>query len=113
MDSNEIEKSKVFVTVKLVEYVPNSIASNTITRKTTGIINVSAFDSGMEMAENISPFDTFIQIIEGSSEIRIDGILNVLTNGQCIIIPAHSRNTIKATARLKMISTTIKSGYED
>jgi quercetin dioxygenase-like cupin family protein len=64
------------------------------------------------LAEKISPFDNFIQIIEGSAEIVIDGTPNVLQTGSAIIIPAHSSNYIKANERFKMISTIIKSGYE-
>jgi hypothetical protein len=36
----------------------------------------------------------------------------LLDTGQSIIIPAHTRNIIKANERFKMISTIIKSGYE-
>ena len=76
--------------------------------------NVTAvsFDSGENLTEKISPFDTFIQIIEGRAEILIDDNSQTLETGQSIIIPAHSRNTIKANERFKMISTIIKSGYE-
>jgi len=37
----------------------------------------------------------------------------LLETGQSIIIPAHSRNSIKANVRFKMLSTIIKSGYEE
>ena len=59
-----------------------------------------------------SPFDTFIQVIDGKAEIIIYAKSNMLNTGQAIIIPAHAQNTIKANARFKMISTVIKSGYE-
>ena len=52
-------------------------------------------------------------MIDGKAEIVIDGVSNLLDTGQSIIIPAHSRNTIKANIRFKMLSTIIKSGYED
>ena len=70
-------------------------------------------DSGEALTEKISPFDTFIQVIDGSAEIVIDDNSNLLKTGEAIIIPAHSPNTIKANVRFKMISTIIKSGYED
>lgn len=65
------------------------------------------------MAVKISPFDTFIQIIEGKAEIIIDDKTTILKTGEAIIIPAHSKNTIIANERFKMLSTVIKSGYED
>lgn len=65
------------------------------------------------MTLKTSPFDTFIQVIDGKAEIIIDNKSNILETGQSIIVPAHSHNTIKANVRFKMISTIIKSGYEE
>ena len=108
----EIEKSKIHILIEIIEYVPNSVVSKTIIRKTTGNINIVAIDIGEALAEKISPFDTFIQIIEGTAEIIIDNQPNILQTGQGIIIPAHTSNIVKANGRFKMISTVIKSGYE-
>lgn len=112
MNTAEIEKSKSHILIEIIEYVPNSVVSKTIIRKTTGNISVVAIDTGEALAEKISPFDSFIQIIEGMAEIVIDGKSNLLHTGQAIIIPAHSPNVVKANERFKMISTVIKSGYE-
>jgi quercetin dioxygenase-like cupin family protein len=108
----EHEKAKTFIIVEIIEYIPNSVVIKTIIKKTTGNVSVVSFDSGEVLTEKISPFDTFIQVIDGKAEIVINGISNLLDTGSAIIIPAHSRNTIKANERFKMISTVIKSGYE-
>ena len=112
MQTTEIEKSKSHILIEIIEYVPNSVVTKTIIRKTTGDISVVAIDTGETLAEKISPFDTFLQIIEGRAEVVIDEKSNVLQTGQAIIIPAHTSNTVKANERFKMISTIIKSGYE-
>lgn len=112
MENPEIEKSKVFIIVEILEYIPKSVVIKTIIRKTTGNVSAVSFDSGEALSEKISPFDTFIQIIDGRAEVLIDGNSSLLQTGQSIIIPAHSRNTIKANERFKMISTIIKSGYD-
>jgi quercetin dioxygenase-like cupin family protein len=112
MQTSEIEKSKTHILIEIIEYVPNSVVTKTLIRKTTGNISVVAIDTGETLAEKISPFDTFIQVIEGKAEIVIDEIPNILQTGQAIIIPAHSSNMVKANERFKMISTVIKSGYE-
>ncbi len=112
MENVEVEKSKVFIIVEIIEYIPNSIVIKTIIKKTTGNVSVVSFDSGENLSEKISPFDTFIQIIAGKAEIWINDISQIIETGESIIIPAHSRNTIKANERFKMISTIIKSGYE-
>ncbi len=107
-----MEKSKTHVLIEIIEYIPNSVVTKTIIRKTTGNISVVAIDTGEALAEKISPFDTFIQIIEGVAEVIIDEKSNVLKTGEGIIIPAHTSNNVKAKERFKMISTIIKSGYE-
>ena len=108
----EIEKSKSHILVEIIEYVPNSVLSKTILKKITGNITLSSLDTGEGFSEKISPFDCFIQIIEGKAEIMIDGELKRLSTGDGIIIPAHKSNSINANERFKMISTVIKSGYE-
>jgi quercetin dioxygenase-like cupin family protein len=112
MDINEIEKSKVHITVEIIEYVPNSVVIKTILKKSTGNISVMSFDSGEGLTEKTTPFDTYVQIIEGKAEIVISGKSNLLLTGQSIIIPAHESNYVKPNGRFKMIMTVIKSGYE-
>ena len=112
MENTEIEKSKVFIIAESIEYEPNAVVIKAIIKKTTGNVTAVSFDSGEDLNAKISPFDTFIQIIEGRAEIVIDDNSQTLDTGQSIIIPAHSKNTVKANERFKMISTIIKSGYE-
>ena len=109
---NELEKSKAHIVVELIEYVPNSVVTRTILRKSTGNISVMSFDTGEGLTEKTSPFDTFAQIIEGKAEIVIDKVPHKLETGEGIIIPAHTSNLIKPDGRFKMIITVIKSGYE-
>ncbi len=108
-----IEKGKVLIVVEIIEYVPDSVLIKTIIKKTTGNVSAVSFDSGEALSEKTAPFDTFIQVIDGKAEVIIDDKTHILETGQAIIIPAHTRNTIYANVRFKMISTVIKSGYEE
>lgn len=112
MQNSELEKSMPHFLIEIIEYVPNSVVTKTIIQKTTGNVSVVAIDTGEALTEKISPFDTFIQIIEGNAEVIIDNELSMLKTGEGIIIPAHTPNNVKAKERFKMISTIIKSGYE-
>jgi len=114
MSSNnqELEKGKTHIIVEIIEYIPNSVVIKTIIKKTTGNISAVSFDSGEALSEKISPFDTFIQIIDGEAVVMIDHKAHMLAVGESIIIPAHASNIIEAKVRFKMISTVIKSGYE-
>jgi quercetin dioxygenase-like cupin family protein len=112
VEITELEKSKSHIIVEIIEYMANSVVTKTIIKKSTGNISVMSFDSGEGLTEKTTPFDTFVQIIEGKAEIVIDRVSNLLESGEGIIIPAHSPNFIKPNGRFKMISTIIKSGYE-
>lgn len=112
MRTNELEKSKKQTLTEIIEYVPNSVATKTIMHRATGNVSVVAIDKGKALREKISPFDTFIQIIEGTAEVIVDKTTSILKTGESIIIPAHTCNNVKASGRLKIILTVIKSGYE-
>jgi quercetin dioxygenase-like cupin family protein len=111
-ESLELEKSKGVITVEIIEYLANSVVIKTILKKSTGNISVMSFDSGEGLTEKTTPFDSFVQIIDGTAEIVIDEVSHVLTSGQSIVIPAHTPNLVKPNGRFKMILTVIKSGYE-
>ena len=109
----ELAKSQAHIIVEIIEYVPNAVVSKTIIKKTTGNVTVSSFDAGEELAEKSSPFDNYIQIIDGAAEVIINDKKYKLRLGEGIIIPAHSKHCFNANEQFKMISTIIKSGYEE
>jgi len=112
-DITELAKGTPHIIVEILEYVPNSILIKTIIKKTTGNITVSSLDAGEELTEKTLPFDSFIQIIDGTAEVIINQKKYKLRLGEGIIIPAHSAHCFNANEQFKMISTVIKSGYED
>ncbi len=112
-EESEIEKEKVHIIVAIIEYLPNAVVSKTIIKKTTGNVTASSFDAGEELAEKTSPFDTYIQIIDGSAQLIMKDVTYQLNLGDGIVIPAHARHNLNANEKFKMISTVIKSGYED
>lgn len=109
----ELEKAQSHIVVEIIEYVPNAVVSKTIIKKSTGNITAMSFDEGEELSEKITPFDTYVQIIDGTAQVTIDKKEHHLALGTGIIIPAHSWHRFNANQQFKMISTVIKSGYED
>ena len=65
-----------------------------------------------ELEEKSSPFDTYIQIIDGKASLTINKKDYQLGLGQGIVIPSNQRHHFTANEQFKMISTVIKSGYE-
>jgi quercetin dioxygenase-like cupin family protein len=109
----EIEKNKSHIIVQIVEYIPNAVLSKTIIKRATGNVTVMSLDAGEEVEEKASAFDNYIQIIDGSAEITISDKVFNLKLGEGIVIPANAKHSFNANEQFKMISTIIKSGYED
>ena len=109
----EFDKAKIFRIQEEISYVPGSVISKAILKKPTGSIRLMSFDAGESIAEKISPFDTYIEIIEGKTEVVINGTSQILEAGDSLVLPAHLANSIRASyGRFKMVITIIKSGYE-
>lgn len=110
--NGELEKSSPHIIVEIIEYVPNSVVSKTIIKKTTGNVTAMSFDEGEELCEKTIPFDTYVQIIDGAADLAIEKKHYHLKLGSGIVIPAHTLHCFNANHQFKMISTIIKSGYE-
>lgn len=112
MENKGIEKGIVYNIDDIIEYVPDSIVSKTILKKLTGIIALASYDSGKELISKVYPFDTFVMLLEGRAAITLNKTVNTIVAFQSIIIPAHQNYVISAVDRFKLLTVTIKSGYE-
>ena len=112
MDTTEVKKTEAVIIVEIIEYVPNAVLMKTIIKKSTGNVSIISLDSGEGLTERTSPFETFVQIVDGRAEIVIDGISHLLETGEGIVLPAHLPNIFRANERFKMIKSIIKSSYE-
>jgi quercetin dioxygenase-like cupin family protein len=109
----DAQRATVYNSTEILDYAANTFVTRKILDKPTGSVTVVAFDGAVAMDEKISAFDTFVLVLDGSVEIRIDHKFHVLGTGQCIVIPAHFRSLIRSDARFKVLLTVIKSGYEN
>jgi quercetin dioxygenase-like cupin family protein len=108
----EVQKGTSHIIIDIVDYMPNSVTDKSIMKKSTGNIRAVSFDLGQELKKRTFPFDTFIQVIEGNAEVKINNISHKLYIGHGIVIPAHATSAIRSDGRFKIIETIIKSGYE-
>ncbi len=108
-----LENAKAHIIVQIIEYVPDAIVSRTIIKKTTGNVTATSIAIGEELSEKTIPFDTYVQIIDGSAQVTIGNKSMLVKLGEGIIIPAHAKHSFTAKEQFKMITTVIKSGYED
>jgi quercetin dioxygenase-like cupin family protein len=111
--SSEMEKGKPHILDEIIEYLPKAIVCKTIIKKSTGNITAISMSAGEELAEKITRFDTYVQIIDGTAVLTINGKKIELKMGQGIIIPANASQIFSATNQFKMITTIIKCDYEE
>jgi quercetin dioxygenase-like cupin family protein len=112
-DTNPLQSAQVHIIVEIIEYVAEAVVSRTIIKKTTGNVTATSIALGEELGEKTVPFDTYVQIIDGAAQITISGKPMLVRLGEGIIIPAHAKHSYAAKERFKMITTVIKSGYEE
>ena len=107
--ASELEKSKTHIIVEVLHYIPNSVVSKTILKKTNGNITIVSFAIGEESEYIISPYDIYIQVIDGAAELTIVKKKHYLKMGNGIIIPAHKKYCFTAKQQFKIVSTVIKN----
>jgi quercetin dioxygenase-like cupin family protein len=112
MENMDIANEKTYISVEIIEYVPNNVVVKTILKKSSRNVSVVSADNDEGLTENTSPFDSYVQVVDGKIELVISGKLNMMQTGQSIIIPAYAPNYVKPSGRFKMIVTMIKNEFE-
>ncbi|MEK7635499.1 MAG: cupin domain-containing protein [Patescibacteria group bacterium] len=103
-----VDNQKIINLINSANYQTGSVVSRTIIDKKDGTVTSFAFDENQGLSEHTTPFDAFIQILEGEAEITIAGEIFHLKQGEAIIMPADRPHAVKAITKFKMILTMIK-----
>jgi len=93
----------------LVAYQPGSVVSRTLIDKKIGTVTLFAFSEGQGLSEHTVPYDAFVQIVDGTGEITIDGKAQTVETGQFIIMPANHPHSLRAVKRFKMMLVMIRA----
>ncbi len=88
------------------------LVTKAILEKPSGTVSFMAFDKGLGILVKSSPFDHFMQFIEGTTKLIFASVSSLLQTGQSIVEPAHEPFRIKLNGRFKILLTLIKSGDE-
>jgi quercetin dioxygenase-like cupin family protein len=60
------------------------------------------------LSEHTAPYDAILQVLDGKTEVTINGNKNVLVNGESIIMPANIPHAVTALEKFKMLLIMIK-----
>ena len=107
--ANEFDKAKVFSYEKSINYSEKAVVSKHVMKKESGNISLFAFAEGEGLSEHTAPFDALVYVVDGSAEVRIDGVSHKVHAGQNIIMPAGISHALHAPEPFKMVLTMIKS----
>jgi len=91
-----------------VAYAEGSIVSRTLIKSKAGTITLFAFDTGQELSEHSTPFDAFVQVLDGQVCLTIGGEDLTVNTGETVVMPANIPHAVKATTRFKMLLTMIR-----
>lgn len=109
MGQNEFEKGTKFSFEKNISYADKAVVSKHLLKKLTGNITLFAFDKGEGLSEHTTPFDALVTVVDGKTEITIDGKSHLLQTGDSIIMPANIPHALQAIEKFKMVLTMIRS----
>lgn len=86
--SPALEKTKAPIIIEIIECAPNPEEIKSPVKNVTGNIADSSLDESNELAEKTSPFDNYIQIINGATKVVINEKTYKLKFGICMIFTA-------------------------
>ena len=95
--------------IQAVEYQQNAVVSRTLLDKKTGTVTLFAFDAGQGLSEHTASFDAMVQVLDGETEVTIQGKAVMVKQGEMIVMPAGKPHALRAIKRFKMLLVMIKS----
>jgi quercetin dioxygenase-like cupin family protein len=108
VQSKGFSKGEKFSFADSVAYAEGSIVSKILLRNEKGNVTLFAFDKGEVLSEHTAPYDAIVQVLDGKSEVIIDGKPHELIAGESIIMPANIPHALTAVEKFKMLLIMIK-----
>lgn len=98
-----IEKAQVLKLKEQVEYRDGQVVSKTLAQNSAVSVTLFAFDKGEEISTHEAGGDAFVTCLDGKGKITIDGVEHILTDGECIVMPARHPHAVYGEEKFKML----------
>ena len=96
--------SEVAILADMVEYQEGSVVSRTVLAKDTGTLTLFAFGVDQGLSEHTAPFDAFVYVLDGETEVTIAGRPIRVRAGEMVVMPANEPHAAPgAVKRFKML----------
>ena len=103
-----MDNSDIVNLISALEYQERSVISRVLLKNAGGTITLFAFDEGEGLSEHKTPYDAFLNVVEGSSRIRIADQEHSLNAGDSVVLPANIPHAVDAVTKFKMLLVMIK-----
>ena len=107
-NSSPVPPSQAVRLGDLVAYAPGSIVSRALVQKPIGSLTLFALEAGQSINEHITPYDAFVEVLDGEVELVIGGQSVVAKAGETVLMPAQVPHAVYARQRFKMLLTMIR-----
>ena len=106
---SKMPAAEALVLAGLVDYGDGAVVSRVLLKNEAGSITLFAFDAGEELSEHSTPYDAFVQVIDGNGEFTVGGKNSSLGVGEILLMPANVPHAVKAPRRFKMLLTLLRA----
>lgn len=92
----------------LVKYAEGAVVSRTLVKNSAGTITLFAFANGQGLSEHSTPYDAYVEILDGKADITIGGKKVTAAAGDFLIMPANIPHALQSVTDFKMLLVMIK-----
>ncbi|MBS6400859.1 MAG: cupin domain-containing protein [Atopobiaceae bacterium] len=96
-------KESVFTLADLVQVEEGRVNSLTLSQTPATKVTLFAIDADEGMSSHAAGGDAMVNVLEGTSEITINGVAHEVGAGQSIVIPAGAPHSVRGVTAFKML----------
>jgi quercetin dioxygenase-like cupin family protein len=111
--SGQLEPAIAYDMAGLLDYAPGAVVSRTIAKNKAGTVTLFSFDTGQELSEHTTPYDAFVQVLDGRVRLTIGGKNVVAAAGEIVLMLAGVPHAVYADERFKMVLIMIRDKGTD
>ncbi|MFW6044742.1 MAG: cupin domain-containing protein [Planctomycetota bacterium] len=105
---NQFPDARAVDLESMVEYAQGSVVSRTLLDAGSGTLTLFAFDEGESLSEHTTPYDAYVQVLDGEVILTIGDQKLCAGKGQMVKMPADVPHSVRAPQKFKMLLTMIK-----
>lgn len=100
---NPVAGQNVANLIQAIQYSEDSFAKKPIFKGENYVILLFAFQKGQQLKPHTIPIDAFIQVLEGTATVDIDGQEYEVAAGEKISLPKNLSHALTAKENFKML----------